>query len=354
MNGLRPSGNGYATGGSGFGVDVDLVVFEGAVLALPAGALVAGGFTEASAADDRMQPTAPTATMRPDFRFNPTQPPLSGAADRTAHRWSYTELHMGVPVRCTLFSNTDASARSAARTVFGTFGRCDAVFSDWRPETEAMRLCAEADGRWHPVSPMMHTVLRDALRVARATGGVFDVTVGPLVRLWRESRRSGSLPSPAALRDARRRVGIDRIEIDPVRPKARVTPGTLLDFGGIAKGYAARLAVDSAMKLPGVGSVLVEAGGDIAAGPPPPGASGWRIALPSGSIVNLERSSLSTSGDDYQRVEIAGRRYAHIVDPRTGLGAESVRRTCVQGRDGGLVDALATAACLLDDAARTH
>jgi len=259
---------------------------------------------------------------------------------------------MGVPVRCTLFSDNDRSARTAARRVFDEFGQCDAVFSDWRPETEAMRLCARADGSWQSVSRRMLAVLRVSVEIARVSEGAFDITVGPLVRLWRETRKTGRLPSPSVFREARGLVGIDRIEVDSNRPRVRLAPGTLLDFGGIAKGYAAERSVAAALRVPGIRSLLVEAGGDIAMGPPPPGTRGWRIALPDGSVLETASGNLSTSGDDFQTVEIAGRRYAHIVDPRTGLGAESVRRSCVHGAKGGVVDAVATAGCLVGSPVR--
>jgi len=301
-----------------------------------------------------MQPKAPAATMRRVNRFNASNPPETVAPTEATRRFTYTQPHMGVPVRCTLFSRDEASARAAAQRVFDGFARCDAVFSDWRDDTEAMRLCAGATGRWQAVSSDMHAVLRIALEVSEATDGLFDVTVGPLVRLWRISRRTGRLPFPGELRAARRSVGWRRVQVDPHRPSVRLEPGTQLDFGGIAKGYAAKTAVEAASAMAGIAAVLVEAGGDMAAGSPPPGQTHWRIALPDGSRRGLVGECLSTSGDDYQRVEIGGRRYAHIMDPRTGLGAENVRRTSVAGDSGALVDAVATASCLADEPLRAR
>jgi thiamine biosynthesis lipoprotein len=100
-----------------------------------------------------------------------------------------------------------------------------------------------------------------------------------------------------------------------------------LDLGGIAKGYAVDQALQTLRKH-GVHQALVEAGGDLGVSDPPPGKQGWHIELssldatnaPSARFVLLKNAALSTSGDLYQRLEIDGRRYSHIVDPRTGIG----------------------------------
>jgi thiamine biosynthesis lipoprotein len=254
---------------------------------------------------------------------------------------------MGLPVRVTVFSTDAAGADACGRKVFATLARLEDIFSDWRPTSEAMRLCS-SPGKWHDVSESLWEMLELSARVVAATGGLFDPTVGPLVRLWRESRRSGSLPTPSRLAEARSSCGWHRVERDSGGRRVRVQPGTLLDFGGIAKGYALSQALRAASPL--AVSLMIEAGGDIACGAAPPGKNGWRIALPDGRRMEVAERCVSTSGDDYQRVEIGGKRYAHIVDPRTGLGAVDIRRVSLVGGDGALTDALATAACLMSPA----
>jgi len=270
----------------------------------------------------------------------------------TTGRSVYTEIHMGVPVRVTLFSKDSDSRKETARGIFSQFASLEDIFSDWRPTSETSKLCARP-GEWIPVSPPMWELLEVCHRMVEASDGLFDPTVGPLVTLWRESRSQRRLPEPKQLADARARTGWHQVERDAKGHRVRVAAGTRLDFGGIAKGYAVARAWQEATRTNRM-PVLIEAGGDLVCGDPPPGRPAWRIALPDGRRRDLSRQHVSTSGDDYQGVEINGRRYAHIVDPRTGLGATNLHRASVCGPDGAIVDAVATAACLMsqDDAKR--
>ena len=131
---------------------------------------------------------------------------------------------------------------------------------------------------------------------------------------------------------------------------------TRLDLGGIAKGYAAQRAVD-VMKRMGAPSCLVAIAGDVVAGEAPPGTKGWRVGLatgreaageaPTDGVVLLANMAVSTSGDAAQTVELGGVRYAHIVDPRTGLGARLRRSASVVAERGEIADALGKAGYLL-------
>jgi thiamine biosynthesis lipoprotein len=216
-----------------------------------------------------------------------------------------------------------------------------------------MRLCARAGGPPVPVSPELYFLLERALDLSRRSGGAFDVTVGPYVALWRLARKSRELPSVAALKKAGRRVGWRKIRLSG---KARTVqlrvPGMRLDLGGIAKGYAGDEAI-AVLREHGVTSALVEAGGEIVVSGPPPGQVGWPVEIPAlGSgeqdrVVRLANEAISTSGDTEQYVEIGGRRYSHVVDPRTGLGLTNRISATVIARDGITADSLSTAVCVL-------
>ena len=128
-----------------------------------------------------------------------------------------------------------------------------------------------------------------------------------------------------------------------------------LDLGGIAKGYI----LDQALLVlgrHGVTRALIQAGGDIVVGDPPPGRAGWRVAVPGGGEAvrgragALAHAALSLSGDTEQYVIVAGVRYSHVVDPRTGVGLTSRRQAAVVAEDGLTADGLATALTVLDDA----
>ena len=169
-------------------------------------------------------------------------------------------------------------------------------------------------------------VLAKADAIARQTGGAFDCTVGPVIKLWRRARRTGELPSAEAIAAARESVGYRSIEFDPPRQAVRLLkPKMRLDLGGIAKGYASDAAL-AALKEQGITRALVAGSGDIAVGDPPPGKKGWRIGIaplelhgPPSRYVLLANAGVSTSGDSMQHVVIGGKRYSHVVDPRTGM-----------------------------------
>ena len=254
---------------------------------------------------------------------------------------------MGMPVRILLHASDERRAESATRAAFARIAALDAMMSDYRPDSELRRLEKERD--WTPVSPHLLEVLTTAITVARATEGAFDPTVGPLVALWREARRTGKLPSAAAIESARAHVGWQHIEIDRARGAVRLLKtGMRLDLGGIAKGFILQEGLRT-LRTNGLGRAMLDAGGDIVTGSGPPGLAGWRIDAKDADPIFRRRASaltnaaLSTSGDTEQFVEIDGTRYSHIVDPRTGLGLTNRVTARVIARDASIADALATA-----------
>jgi thiamine biosynthesis lipoprotein len=114
-----------------------------------------------------------------------------------------------------------------------------------------------------------------------------------------------------------------------------------LDAGGIAKGYAADEAL-AALRKTGISSALVAVSGDIAIGDPPPRQSGWRVRLEH-ETRTLSNAGVSTSGDEFQFVEIDGVRYSHIIDPRTGMPLQNSRNVSVIAPSAMEADVLATA-----------
>jgi len=189
--------------------------------------------------------------------------------------------------------------------------------------------------------------------VSELSDGAFDVTIGPVVRLWRQARKDRQLPDADERAAALKRVGYKHMVLDPKEKTVDLKiPGMLLDLGGIAKGFAA----DEALKVVsqhGITSALVAASGDIAVSAPPPGKPGWRIdiaPLPGAKRTRqllLKDMAVSTSGDTEQFVEIAGTRYSHIVDPRTGLGLTGRRSVTVVAPRGIQSDSLTKMASIL-------
>ena len=267
--------------------------------------------------------------------------PLWGQA-----RHEFTELHMGVAVRMVLFAPDTATARRAARAAYDRIAALEDVFSDYRPGSEVRRL-ETRPGEWVPVTDELLEVLRTALLVAALTNGAFDPTAGPLTHLWRQARSAGVLPTPADLDAARALVNWRALHLNGLLSAVRIDrAGMRLDLGGVAKGYIlgqAMAVLDSA----GTSSALVEAGGDIILGDPPPGRLGWDVEIQGMAPGPLASVAVATSGTTEQYLEIGGVRYAHIIDPRTGLGLTTRHLATVIGPDPAVADALATALVVL-------
>ena len=270
-------------------------------------------------------------------------------------RYEAVEPHMGTLVRVTLYAPDEQAANAAFRAAFDRIRDLDAVLSDYRPDSELNRIAAAGVGRAVAVSRDLFTVLARSQELAEATDGAFDVTQGPVIRLWREARKTARLPDPAALREAARRSGFRKLHLDATRRTVTFdVAGMALDVGGIGKGYAASEAIEVLCRL-GVRSALVAVSGDLAFSEAPPGQRGWRIGVHSGdpaivnvpAVLELTNAAVSTSGNSEQHVDIDGRRYSHIIDPSSGMGLVDDITVTVVARHGLDADGLDTAISVL-------
>lgn len=258
-----------------------------------------------------------------------SSPARAGEATAPLQRFEFEKPEMGMPFRFVLYARDQAAADAAAGAAFQRIEELNAIMSDYEQDSELCSLSRTSGlGRSVPVSDDLWFVLDRARRLSARSDGAFDVTVGPCVILWRKARRDHKLPDAARLAQARKAVGYRLMVLDPRHRTVRLkAPGMRLDLGGIAKGYA----VDEALRVlgrNGITSALVAGAGDLAVSDPPPDKSGWRIELapldvtnaPPAKFVLLSHAAIATSGDLFQRLEIDGKRYSHIVDPRTGIG----------------------------------
>ena len=264
-------------------------------------------------------------------------------------RFEYQRPEMGVPFRIVLYAENTNSAGRAAEAAFQRVKELNDVMSDYDPDSELSKLSqTSGQGLQVPVSADLWFVLKRAHQLSERSNGAFDVTVGPFVNLWRRARRQHQLPDSVRLAQARQAVGYQHMKLnEQARTVELLVPNMRLDLGGIAKGYA----VDEALKTlrhAGITQALVEGGGDVAVSNPPPGKKGWRFDLSSLDATNappdrfllLKNSAISTSGDLYQRLEIDGKRYSHIVDPRTGIGLTDHSLVSVIAGDSITADSL--------------
>jgi thiamine biosynthesis lipoprotein len=281
---------------------------------------------------------------------------LSTAAETALTRFTYTEPHMGTQFKIIVYAPDKSAADGAAKAAFARVAELDGIMSDYRPTSELMQLCKKAGGQPVHVSDDLFTVLARAQEVSKRSDGAFDVTVGPVVRLWRRARRTHKLPDADDLAKARSLVGYEKMRLDPRAQTVQLMkPGMQLDLGGIGKGYAADAAL-AVLRKHGLTRALVAASGDIAVSGPPPAAEGWRIGIapladpdskPSRYLL-LRDAGVSTSGDAEQYVEIGGKRYSHIVDPKTGIGLVGRMSVTVVARNDTTADSLTKVVAVLE------
>ncbi len=256
---------------------------------------------------------------------------------------------MGTLVRIKIYAPSPRRAKEAFSSAFGRIAELDRILSDYRAGSELNQLPETAVGRPVKISRDLFRVLSASQDLAQESRGAFDITQGPVIRLWRQARRDRVLPDPSSLRDASCRGGYRKLHLDPAAGTAMLDQGNMqLDVGGIAKGYAADAALEVLGRM-GIASAMVAASGDIACSHAPPGRRGWKIGLdaPFSRIVELSDEAVSTSGDTEQYVELNGIRYSHIIDPATGQALTSGITVSVIARRGIAADSLATALSVL-------
>ncbi len=258
-----------------------------------------------------------------------------------------------------------ALADSATMTADGLQRETDALLerltqqmSTYRADSELSRFNRQRETNWFAVSREFAVVVEEAQRISRLTGGAFDVTVDPLVRLWGfgPERRTAVVPSDEAIAKARRRVDYRRLDarLDPPALR-KLNPELSVDLSAIAKGYAVD-AVAALLVKSGAGHYLVEIGGELAARGHSALSHPWRVGierpLDTGReierVVELKDRALATSGDYRNFFSAAGRRYAHIIDPRTGRPAAHNLTSVSVAHDSCMTaDALATGLTVL-------
>jgi FAD:protein FMN transferase len=268
------------------------------------------------------------------------------------------EPHMGTLVRIKLYAAGKEQAQAAFRAAFARIARLDSTLSDYKSDSELNRVCITAVGRPIPAGADLVRVLAASQRLAAETNGAFDVTLGPVIRLWRQARIDGKLPDAAALRAAAARTGYRKLHLDPAAGTVMLDqPGMQLDLGAIAKGDAADQALAVLSGL-GIHSALVAVSGDLAFSDPPPGQAGWKIGVDTAGeadaeftrVLELTNAAVSTSGSEEQHLDAEGKRYSHIIDPSTDRGLTRPITVTVIARRGIEADSLATAVSVLGPA----
>jgi thiamine biosynthesis lipoprotein len=258
---------------------------------------------------------------------------------------------MGTMFDIAVYHPARTQAERAIEAALTEIVRLDHVLSHYNADSDLSRLVRSSRGRIVTVDPALYDVLDKALEISRRSGGSFDVTIGPLVRIWEAAQASGRVPSAEAIAEAKRCVGYEKVQL--VAPdRVQLDSNCLsIDFGGIGKGYAVERAL-RILEGAGIAHAVINAGqSSIAAIGHPADRAGWPVmAGADGSAVpeiELRDSSVSTSRQ--ARVPLGGgeRGYGGIIDPARGRPVESSVMVVVRAESATEADALSTTLVLL-------
>lgn len=247
------------------------------------------------------------------------------------------------------------SCNNAVFEAYSEVKRLDDMLSNYKPDSRLSEINSLAGNGRVPVPPEFFELTRRSLYFSYLTDGAFDITVGRLIDLWRMGQRKNVIPDSETIKKTVSEcVGFRKVELYPAKGEIDIkSPCLSLDFGGIGKGYAVDRAV-RILKSRGIKSGIVNFSGNMYAIGSPPGEKGWIVGVQHPrkndrvlTLIEIRDMAVSTSGDYERYFEIRGRRFSHIVDPRTGLPVSSVPSVTVVAGNATDADALSTGISVL-------
>jgi thiamine biosynthesis lipoprotein len=262
---------------------------------------------------------------------------------------------MGSPFNLILVSDDSIKAVALAQASFSLIDSFSHIYSDYDSTSELSTVSKNAGKGYQTCSPALWDILIRSREAYESSLHSFDISIGPLSSLWRAKRKIQMFPDSVEVKETLELVGLYKILWNFQNHQISIPQkGMKLDLGGIAKGYVAQKVIDF-LKRNGIDAALADAGGDIAMSKSAPGNNGWLVGvnIPETTDdllkkkLSLTNQSVATSGDAYQYIEHNGRKYSHIIDPRTGYGVEFQRNVTVIAKDGTVADWLATACSIL-------
>jgi thiamine biosynthesis lipoprotein len=270
------------------------------------------------------------------------------------------QLVMGTFARVVVIAKNSNAAGKCIESAFTQINKVDDLMSDYKSDSEISRLNRDGFKKAVKLSQSTYEVLQKSIEFSKRTNGAFDVSIGPLVELFRKAKDEQIFPDQNEIADARSKVGFEKLKLDDENRTVQFTvEGMQLDLGGIAKGCAVDKAVET-MKTHGAIGGMVDLGGDIRCfGAPLKGRDHWVIGLQNPDAgkglagrevllkLKMTNGAIATSGDYQQFVLIEGKRYSHIINRKTGTSTEGLSSVTIIADNATDADALATAVSVM-------
>lgn len=268
-------------------------------------------------------------------------------------KFTFSQPGMGTLFTLTFYAIQEQEALNASKASFLELERLEQIFSDYQPDSYINQLSAGLMlNQPKVVQSEVFEVLWLSHQLFVLSKGAFDPTIGPLTKLWRQAQQLGEFPDEGTILKVKNQVGFQRVQLNQEDNSIVFLSDSIqFDFGGIAKGYTAdRIA--NILESFGIHSYLIDAGGDLLIGAPPPNLNSWTIGIEGVHQeimeVPLANTAIATSGSTYRYLLHEGIRYSHIIDPRTGYGLTHHQILSVQASSAVLADALASTLSILN------
>ena len=275
--------------------------------------------------------------------------------NRTVTVDSGFRVTMGTIARIVVTAENQNRANKAINAAFEKIYHIEELMSDYDPNSALSQVNREAFEQPVPVDAELFEILTTAKMYSCLSDGAFDITIGPVVQLWRKAKENNTTPTTEALQKAKACVGYQNLILDTEKQTVQFAKeGMFLDLGGIAKGYAIDKAVEI-LQAAGMKGAMVDIGGDLRCfGTPANGAEHWLIGLQDpaneGNVLltlKMDNMAVATSGDYRRFVVIDKIKHSHIVNPATANSANELSSVTLITPAAMAADALATAVTVL-------
>lgn len=262
-------------------------------------------------------------------------------------RFHRSEPIMGTTFNLTFYATSQEHATRAGNLAIKRIKELNDVFSDYQPDSEVSKL-SKSTGKRTTVSNDLWYLIKLSKKISRQSNGAFDITIGPLTKLWRRAIRQQQFPDSQKITEARILVNYRWIKLYHSKQQVKLKKREMkLDFGAIAKGYAIDQAYE-VLKNQGITRALVDGGGDLFVGDAPPGSLNWDIKDHQDKTLLISaQTGVASSGDSYKNLQWNGVRYSHIVDPHSGVGLQNTNVITVIAPNATIADALSSTLSVL-------
>lgn len=263
---------------------------------------------------------------------------------------------MGSVFELTLVEKDSALSQKHFQQVIAEIDRIENLISEWRPQTQISEVNRNAGVKPVKVDREVFELTRRALRYSELSQGAFDISIAAMDRIWRFDGSMTEMPDEEAIRRSIERVGYRHIVLDSAASTIYLAlTGMKIGFGSIGKGYAADRGRELLQSL-GVQAGIVNASGDLSTWGTPPHGKTWKIGIYNPfkprrllKILKLKEASVATSGSYEKYAEINGKRYSHIINPKTGYPSTGLTSVTVTGPTAEFANALSTSVMVMGE-----